>query len=162
MGKVAEGSELVDASGKTLDQIVTAVKKVSDIIAEIAAASREQSSGIEQVNKAMMQMDDVTQQNAALVEQASAAAQAMAEQARGLDGLIARYKVAPTTGEVQPQRLSTPAVVKRPAVQPAAALAERRSGARPWTKSEAKARATGRPAAAQGAAAGTDSEWKEF
>jgi methyl-accepting chemotaxis protein len=57
----------VTQSGQTLDQIVTSVKKVSDIVAEIAAASREQSAGIEQVNQAVMQMDEMTQQNAALV-----------------------------------------------------------------------------------------------
>ncbi|HWJ04960.1 MAG TPA: methyl-accepting chemotaxis protein, partial [Steroidobacteraceae bacterium] len=65
VGKVEEGSKLVDQSGQTLAEIVQAVKKVTDIVAEIAAASQEQSSGIEQVNRAVMQMDEVTQQNAA-------------------------------------------------------------------------------------------------
>ena len=92
------------------------MKKVSDIIAEIAAASQEQSAGIEQVNKAVMQLDEMTQQNAALVEQASAASEAMAEQARGLDGLMARYQLVPVTGEAQsvsaPQP-STPSKVAR-------------------------------------------------
>ena len=68
------------------------MKKVSDIVAEIAAASREQSSGIEQVNRAVMQMDELTQQNAALVEQATAASQAMADQARELNEMMARYR----------------------------------------------------------------------
>ena len=72
--KVKSGSELVDASGKALAEIVGSVKKVADIIAEIAAASQEQSSGIDQINKAVMQMDEMTQQNAALVEEAAAAA----------------------------------------------------------------------------------------
>lgn len=91
--KVDEGSRLVDASGKTLAEIVGSVKKVSDIIAEIAAASQEQSAGIDQVNKAVMQMDEVTQQNAALVEEAAAASEAMDEQAQGLKKLIAFFKV---------------------------------------------------------------------
>jgi methyl-accepting chemotaxis protein len=91
--KVEDGSVLVTQSGQTLDQIVSSVKKVSDIVAEIAAASREQSTGIEQVNKAVMQMDELTQQNAALVEQATAASQAMAQQARDLDALLTRYEV---------------------------------------------------------------------
>ncbi len=69
------------------------MKKVSDIVAEIAAASREQSAGIEQVNRAVMQMDELTQQNAALVEQATAASQAMADQARELNEMMARYRV---------------------------------------------------------------------
>ena len=69
------------------------VKKVTDIVAEIAAASREQSSGIEQVNKAVMQMDQTTQQNAALVEEAAAASQAIVEQAQALNALVTRYQV---------------------------------------------------------------------
>jgi methyl-accepting chemotaxis protein len=93
VARVDAGSKLVDESGRTLEDIVAAVKKVTDIVAEIAAASREQSSGIEQVNKAVMQMDQTTQQNAALVEEASAASQAIVEQAQALNGMIARYKV---------------------------------------------------------------------
>lgn len=91
--KVDEGTRLVDASGKTLSEIVGSVKKVSDIIAEIAAASQEQSAGIDQVNKAITQMDEVTQQNAALVEEAAAASEAMDEQAQGLKKLISFFKV---------------------------------------------------------------------
>jgi methyl-accepting chemotaxis protein len=93
VARVDAGSKLVDESGRTLEDIVSAVKKVTDIVAEIASASREQSSGIEQVNKAVMQMDQTTQQNAALVEEASAASQAIVEQAQALNGMIARYKV---------------------------------------------------------------------
>ena len=91
--KVDEGSKLVDESGKTLDEIVTAVKKVSDIIAEIAAASQEQSTGIDQVNKAIIQMDEVTQQNAALVEEAAAASESMDEQSKGLSQLMEFFGV---------------------------------------------------------------------
>jgi methyl-accepting chemotaxis protein len=91
--KVGEGSELVTQSGSTLEHIVASVKKVTDIVAEIAAASQEQSSGIDQVNKAMSQLDELTQQNAALVEQASAASQAMSEQARTLNDSMQRYRV---------------------------------------------------------------------
>jgi methyl-accepting chemotaxis protein len=93
VARVDAGSKLVDESGRTLEDIVNAVKKVTDIVAEIASASREQSSGIEQVNKAVMQMDQTTQQNAALVEEASAASQAIVEQAQAMNMLIARYKV---------------------------------------------------------------------
>jgi methyl-accepting chemotaxis protein len=91
--KVEDGSVLVTQSGQTLEQIVTSVKKVSDVIAEIAAASREQSSGIEQVNKAVMQMDTMTQQNAALVEEATAATHSMADQARRLNEMMARFQL---------------------------------------------------------------------
>ena len=92
MKKVEEGSVLVGESGQTLDQINTSVKKVADIIAEIAASSREQSNGIDQVNKAVTQMDEMTQQNAALVEQASAASQAVARKAADLSALVDRYR----------------------------------------------------------------------
>jgi methyl-accepting chemotaxis protein len=90
--KVEEGKALVADSGASLHQIVAAVKKVTDIVAEIAAASHEQSAGIDQVNKAVMQIDQLTQQNAALVEQASAASQAMADQARELSDVMGRYE----------------------------------------------------------------------
>ncbi len=91
--KVGHGAELVDASGKTLREIMNSVKKVTDIISEIAAASEEQASGIEQVNKAVMQMDEVTQQNAALVEESAAASEAMVEKVRVLSGLALQFKL---------------------------------------------------------------------
>jgi methyl-accepting chemotaxis protein len=82
--KVGDGSELVNRSGQTLAEIVNSVKRVTDIIAEISAASQEQAAGIDQVNKAVMQMDQGTQQNAALVEEATSASKSMAEQAQDL------------------------------------------------------------------------------
>ncbi|MCP4407160.1 MAG: DUF3365 domain-containing protein [Gammaproteobacteria bacterium] len=93
VGKVDEGSRLVDESGRTLGEIVTSVKKVSDIVAEIAAASAEQSTGIDQTNKAITQMDQMTQQNAALVEQAAAASEALTEQAQNMHELTAFFTV---------------------------------------------------------------------
>ncbi|TQM06557.1 methyl-accepting chemotaxis protein-1 (serine sensor receptor) [Pseudoxanthomonas sp. 3HH-4] len=86
--KVADGSALVSQAGATMGEIVTAVQRVTDIMAEISAASQEQSAGIEQVNQAIMQMDETTQQNAALVEEASAAARSMEDQARELIGAV--------------------------------------------------------------------------
>ncbi|HET7058085.1 MAG TPA: methyl-accepting chemotaxis protein, partial [Nitrospiraceae bacterium] len=82
--RVTDGTELVNQSGKTLEEIVGSVKRVTDIIAEISAASQEQASGIDQVNKAIMQMDEGTQQNAALVEETASASQSMKEQAKEL------------------------------------------------------------------------------
>jgi methyl-accepting chemotaxis protein len=108
--KVEEGSRLVNESGGTLEHIVASIKKVSDIVAEIAAASREQSSGIEQVNKAVMQMDEMTQQNAALVEQASAASHSMADQARSLSQMMARYQL----GNAEAGMPATPAAAIGP------------------------------------------------
>jgi methyl-accepting chemotaxis protein len=91
--KVDTGSKLVDSSGKVLSEIVNSVKKISDIVAEIAAASQEQASGIEQVNKAVMQMDEMTQQNAALVEEAAAASKSMEEQAVNLADQIMFFQL---------------------------------------------------------------------
>jgi methyl-accepting chemotaxis protein len=82
--KVTVGSELVNKSGATLEDIVNSVQKVSTMVSDISGSAHEQSSGIEQVNKAVSQMDEMTQQNAALVEEATAAGEAMAEQARKL------------------------------------------------------------------------------
>ncbi|MBO9883145.1 CHASE3 domain-containing protein [Xanthomonas sp. D-109] len=81
VGRVTQGSALVDQAGKTMQEIVTSVQRVTDIMGEIAAASQEQSAGIEQVNQTVTQMDETTQQNAALVEEATAAARSMEEQA---------------------------------------------------------------------------------
>ena len=97
VGKVNEGTKLVDESGKVLGEIVTRVKKVTDVMAEIASSSREQASGIEQVNKAVTSMDTMTQQNAGLVEEASAAAQALSAQATRLTKLIAQYRRSEST-----------------------------------------------------------------
>ncbi len=152
--KVEDGSLLVTQSGQTLEQIVVSVKKVSDIVAEIAAASREQSSGIEQVNKAVVQMDEMTQQNAALVEQATAASQSMAEQARELARSMERYNAG--------ESLSAEAH----AVGASAAPPERRIGKRPWSRPPRPTAATSTPAAPRPArhSNGTenDSEWTEF
>lgn len=86
--KVNAGTNLVNESGKTLEDIVTSVKRVTDMIEEISVAAKEQSSGIEQVNGAIAQMDEMTQQNAALVEEATAAGEAMAEQSRAMMKLM--------------------------------------------------------------------------
>jgi len=91
--KVDVGSKQVDQAGATMNEIVQAVKRVTDIMAEIAAASNEQSAGIEQVNQAINQMDEVTQQNAALVEEAAAAAESLEEQALNLKEAMRIFKL---------------------------------------------------------------------
>ncbi len=108
--KVGAGSKLVADAGATMDEIVGSVKRVTDIIGEISAASQEQSAGIEQVNQAVAQMDRVTQQNAALVEQAAAAAESMEQQANDLSNVVAGFK---TPGSNAPTRV----VSSRPAGQ---------------------------------------------
>src|ERR1700758_4917985 len=91
--KVQSGSLLVGRAGTTMDEIVQAVRRVTDIMGEISAASEEQSTGIEQVNRAVVQMDEVTQQNAALVEQAAAAAASLEDQTRQLQTVIGQWRV---------------------------------------------------------------------
>ncbi|MBT2326183.1 MCP four helix bundle domain-containing protein [Variovorax paradoxus] len=94
VGKVDAGSALVGVAGKTMEEIVGSVKRVTDIIGEITAASHEQTQGIEQINQAITQMDQVTQQNAALVEEAAAAAQSMQEQAGNLVDAVSVFRLA--------------------------------------------------------------------
>jgi methyl-accepting chemotaxis protein len=91
---VDTGSSLAADAGRSMNELLTSVRHVTDIMGEISAASSEQSTGIEQVNVAVSQMDEVTQQNAALVEQATAAAQAMADQANSLREAVGVFRVA--------------------------------------------------------------------
>jgi len=91
--RIDNGSKLVEDAGRTMDEIVSSARRTTDIMNEIAAASEEQSTGIGQVNTAITQMDEVTQQNAALVEQASAAAQALAQQAQELRSAVSVFNV---------------------------------------------------------------------
>jgi len=91
--KVQVGSKLVESAGKTMDDIVSSVKRVTDIMGEITAASQEQSAGIEQVNQAITQMDQVTQQNAALVEEAAAAAESMKDQTVNMSRAVGVFKL---------------------------------------------------------------------
>jgi methyl-accepting chemotaxis protein len=93
VAKVATGSALVSEAGSTMEQVVASVRRVSDIVAEISAASGEQSTGIAQVNAAIVQMDGATQQNAALVEEAAAAASSLQEQAALLVGLVGEFRI---------------------------------------------------------------------
>jgi methyl-accepting chemotaxis protein len=171
VAKVAEGTRLVDESGEVLGEIVTGVKKVTDVVAEIAASSQEQAAGIEQVNKAVVSMDEMTQQNAALVEEASAAAQALSQQAVALQDLITRYNV----GDSAASRPGAATVVPAPAVpaggppKAAARGSERRTVNRPWRG--AATAGTAAPAAARNDRSGRgrkaagnegDGNWNEF
>ncbi|WP_045736967.1 methyl-accepting chemotaxis protein [Xanthomonas sp. MUS 060] len=93
VSRVTEGSALVDQAGKTMQEIVASVQRVTDIMGEISSASQEQSAGIEQVNQTVTQMDESTQQNAALVEEATAAARSMEDQAVQLSQAVALFKL---------------------------------------------------------------------
>ncbi|MYM66961.1 methyl-accepting chemotaxis protein [Pseudoduganella sp. FT55W] len=111
--KVQAGNRLVEQAGATMEEVVSSVKRVTDIMSEIMMASQEQSAGIEQINNAVTQMDDVTQQNAALVEEAAAAAQAMQDQVNSLNLVVSAFRLAgvaqhaPATLQAKPlKRLS--------------------------------------------------------
>lgn len=93
VSKVANGNRQVDLAGRTMDQVVSSIKRVARIMGDISSASREQSTGIEQVGQAVSQMDEMTQQNAALVEQAAAAAESLEEQARNLSQAVSVFKL---------------------------------------------------------------------
>jgi methyl-accepting chemotaxis protein-1 (serine sensor receptor) len=98
VSRVEAGTRQVDQAGTTMGEVVQAVRRVTDIMGEISAASVEQSAGIEQVSHAVNQMDQVTQQNAALVEEAAAAAQALEEQADVLRGTVASFQLPVSRG----------------------------------------------------------------
>ena len=160
VNKVSEGTSLVNESGTVLVQIVDSVKNVTDVVAAIALSSREQAAGIEMVNKAVTVMDSSTQQNGALVEQASAAAQALTEQAAALSQLIARYNVGgdPAASALIPAKPKAPPASA--SARAAAPSVDKRSANRPWS-GRAKALSAA-PALARDAFDENDSVWKEF
>jgi methyl-accepting chemotaxis protein len=122
--KVDAGAKLVDQAGATMEQVVESIRRVTDIMAEITHASAEQTGGIEQVNQAIGQMDQVTQQNAALVEEAAAAAGSMQDQAAQLAQVVGVFKLA-GPALAAPEAPATPAVPATPAralARPAPAL----------------------------------------
>jgi methyl-accepting chemotaxis protein I, serine sensor receptor len=158
-----------------LEQIVLSVKKVSDIVAEIAAASREQSAGIEQVNRAVVQMDELTQQDAALVEQATAASQQLTAQVQGLQELLARYRgdsQAPAPRSVGMTSVAARATIAAKAATAKAATAnaampvrtERRKANRPWSQPRASVvlHTAVEGTSATLAGAPEDCDWQEF
>ncbi|MFM0555481.1 methyl-accepting chemotaxis protein [Paraburkholderia sediminicola] len=168
--RVQSGSALVDEAGRTMTEIIGAVQRVTDIMGEIAAASEEQSSGIDQVARAVTQMDEVTQQNAALVEEAAAAASSLEDQAGKLRTAVAVFQLeeggykAPVSAP--PKRAATPlrSVVARKVSHARAAQPAPQAAAA--TKAPA---ATAQPAAAPARApakaittAGSDQDWETF
>ncbi|NVD96826.1 methyl-accepting chemotaxis protein [Massilia sp. BJB1822] len=148
--KVQTGSKLVDEAGGIMQEVVKSVQHVSDIISEITSASVEQSTGISQVNQAIVQMDDVTQQNASLVEQAAAAAGSLKDQAEGLVQVVSVFKI---NGGAANSYASTP----KPQARPVAAAPK----PAPRKIATVKAAAAPRSTVASKPAAGGD-DWEEF
>jgi methyl-accepting chemotaxis protein len=153
--KVEGGSRLVADAGKTMNEIVSSVQRVSDIIGEITAASTEQSDGIGQINVAVGQLDQMTQQNSALVEQSAAAAQSLKEQAARLSGLVGTFQL---DGSGQ----ARPAVARQADPQPQARLAVRPAAPPAPRKAAASARAAAPPAKRAPAAVSDSSDWESF
>jgi methyl-accepting chemotaxis protein len=153
--KVGAGSKLVEEAGATMGEIVTSVQRVTDIMGEISMATQEQSTGIDQINMAVGQMDTVTQQNAALVEEAAAAAASLEEQAARLAEVVSVFRMeasaAPRAPAMAARRTATAA---RPAAAPRAVAAQ-----------AALNTAAGRPAAkapARQVATASTEDWEEF
>jgi methyl-accepting chemotaxis protein len=165
--RVEAGSRLVQDAGGTMGEIVASVQRVCDIIAEISAATSEQSKGIGQVNGAVGQLDQMTQQNAALVEQSAAAAHSLREQAGKLARVVAAFRIdgahaAPASVPAAPAAQQARALIERAATPPAAAA---RPAAAP--KPQTAAPATSAPAAAAApiaatAAGAADGDWETF
>ena len=153
VNKVEEGSKLVDESGDTLEEIVLSVKKVSDIIAEIAAAGEEQYVGIEQINKAVSEMDQMTQQNAALVEEAAAASQAMSQQSHDLTDAVKVFSDSDTQGTGSVESFHEPDFSSH----------DRRSADRPWgNQSSVDSEPVDIEPVKFASNSGSDDEWEEF
>ena len=169
VGKVSIGSGQVERAGTTMQEIVASVKRVTDIMGEISAASEEQSTGIDQVNRAVNQMDEVTQQNAALVEEAAAAAGSLEEQAKNLAGAVSAFKI--NSGEVIDVEARQLASTRPPAARPAApaAVATRAEVKRPASPRLAAAKSDAQtaapvhaPRAARKTAASDTDDWESF
>jgi methyl-accepting chemotaxis protein len=140
--KVEAGSRLVGSAGQTMEEILGSVRRVTDIMADISAASREQSQGIEQVNTAIIQMDKITQQNAALVEEAAAAAKSMEDQTDRLTQMVSEFQLNEGNTVLKVQPVSRPAARPVPTREPERVVVKQR-----------KLVAVG---------GGGDDDWKEF
>ncbi len=156
--KVELGSRLVDQAGLTMQEVVDSVKRVSDIISEITAASTEQSSGIDQVNTSVMQIDQITQQNAALVEEAAAAASSLQNQTQKLSDLVSVFKLSEqnfiASSPVSQPKVSKPSIATK--AKPAVSQIKRVS-----SSSKPVAAPTSKPVTKKMATTSND-DWEEF
>ncbi len=169
VSRVDNGSRLVEQAGATMSEVVASVRRVTDVVAEISAASHEQSDGIEQINHAIVQMDEVTQQNAALVEQAAAAAQSLQEQSGRLVETVSIFKLSSHEApRAQPARKPAPSkpASKPTAAAPAASAAPAKAAvAAPASAPKAlpaKPAASANAKAASKAPPADDGDWEQF
>jgi methyl-accepting chemotaxis protein len=161
--KVTAGTQLADKAGNTMNEVVTSVKRVTDIIGEIADASAEQTTGIEQVNQAIAAMDQATQQNAALVEESAAAAASMREQAGSLNQVIEAFVLGPEHARPAAQIQLAASNPDKPASPPASVSGRARvAPVRPAHTRKTPAAAAAAAATKRSAAVKQDLDWEEF
>jgi methyl-accepting chemotaxis protein len=168
-GQVKDGVDLVNRAGTSLTEIVASIKKVAGIVSDIAAASAEQATGLEQINKALAQMDEVTQQNSALVEENAATAKTLEHQATAMDERVSFFRLdddaasaeaVRTPGQPAAAAAAAPAKLKAAAPKPRAG-ATTAAAARPAVAAAARG-PVGRMQAALATAIKNDPDWKEF
>ncbi len=160
VGKVDSGARLVDQAGVTMKEIVTSIQRVTDIMGEITQASQEQTSGLDQINQAIGQMDAITQQNVALVEEAAAAAGSLQDQASVLSKVVGVFSLDPVPG----QRAARPAAQRKPAVRAAAprvTAPARVAAPAPASQAAAEPKAIAKPVPKKKAVVAND-DWEEF
>ncbi len=165
--RVEQGTALVDQAGATMDEVVGSIRRVTDIMGEISAASTEQSAGVAQVGEAVTQMDHATQQNAALVEEMSAAATSLHGQAQDLVQAVAVFKLSHSSGlSAQPQPQRSTSTAARPGMAPVAASIARPAPASAVAASKPSALGLPKPTAAKApapaAASHGNDEWESF
>ena len=159
--RVEQGSALVDKAGVTMTEVVNSIRRVTDIMGEISAASTEQSQGVSQVGEAVTQMDQATQQNAALVEEMAAAAGSLSQQAQALVGAVEVFKLSGTNAAQATARHSAaPATAPRPAPATRPAVAAHKPA--PAARAPALAASKPKTAAPQPVAAGVEDDWENF
>ena len=176
VNRVEQGTTLVDKAGQTMSEVVSSIRRVTDIMGEISAASSEQSAGVSQVGEAVMQMDQATQQNAALVEEMAAAASSLNTQAQDLVQAVAVFQLAQGHGVTRAAQHVSPApkapahVAHKPIATPAKlpATANKPAASKKSAPSAAKVAALSAPAAAPTAVAktskaqGNNDDWESF
>jgi methyl-accepting chemotaxis protein len=159
--KVDAGSKLVEQAGTTIGEVVASVKRVTDIVGEISAASHEQSTGIEEVNRAITQMDEVTQQNAALVEQAAAAAASLQEQAARLAQVVSIFTLSNAGEETAFNQAAAAPVIARAPVNITPRLPALTSKPSPAKPAASKPGVKAKPVLAHAGDVSSD-EWEQF
>jgi methyl-accepting chemotaxis protein len=164
--QVQEGVGLVNQTGSSLTEILASIRQVADIVAEIASASQEQSTGIDQINKALTQMDEATQQNSALVEENAASAKTLENQSQAMNEKVAFFKL-DDYAESQAVKAAAPMPVTRTIAKPAKpeSVSARKAAApvvAAATFNGRRGRPVGRMQAGLAAAVAEDKDWQEF